>query len=67
MLVLIGVGIGVPVVPLRGAFREDIVVRSSSSDPVSLVGASFVLLIVAVVAGYSAGATRDEGGSPGGS
>ena len=52
VLVLIGVGIGVPVVLYAVRFAKTLLFDLSSTDPVSLVGASLVLLIVAVVAGY---------------
>ena len=52
VLVLIGVGIGVPVVLYAVRFAKTLLFDLSSTDPVSLVGASLVLLSVAVVAGY---------------
>jgi predicted permease len=52
VLVLIGVGVGVPVVLYVVRFAKSLLFELSPADPVSLVGASLVLLVVAVFAGY---------------
>ena len=52
VLVLIGVGVGVPVVLYVVRFAESLLFELSPTDPVSLVGAGLVLLLVAVFAGY---------------
>ncbi len=52
MLVLIGVAVGVPVVLYVVRFAKSLLFDLSPTDPVSLVGASLVLLVVAVLAGY---------------
>jgi predicted permease len=52
VLVLIGVGIGVPVVLYAVRFAQSLLFDLSPQDPVSLIGASLVLLFVAVLAGY---------------
>ena len=52
VLVLIGVGVGVPVVLYVVRFAESLLFELSSTDPVSVVGAGLVLLLVAVFAGY---------------
>lgn len=52
VLVLIGVGVGVPVVLYVVRFAESLLFEMSPTDPVSLIGAGLVLLLVAVFAGY---------------
>ena len=52
VLVLIGVGVGVPVVLYVVRFAKSLLFDLSPTDPLSLVGASLVLLLVAIFAGY---------------
>ena len=52
VLVLIGVGVGVPVVLYVVRFAESLLFELSPTDPVSLVGAGLMLLLVAALAGY---------------
>jgi len=52
VLVLIGVGIGVPVVLYVARFAKSLLFELSPTDPFSLVTASLVLLLVAILAGY---------------
>lgn len=52
LLVLIGVGVGVPVVLYLVRFAKSLLFDLSPTDPISLVGASLVLLFVALFAGY---------------
>lgn len=52
ILVLIGVGVGVPIVLYVVRFAESLLFGLPPTDFVSLIGASFVLLFVAVLAGY---------------
>ncbi len=52
VLVLIGVGVGVPVVLYVVRFAESLLFELSPTDPVSLIGAGLVLLLVAVFAAY---------------
>jgi ABC-type antimicrobial peptide transport system permease subunit len=52
VLVLIGVGIGVPAVLYLARFAKSLVFELSPTDPVSVAGASLVLLLVAMLAGY---------------
>lgn len=52
VLVLIGVGLGVPVVLYVAQFAKSLLFELSPTDPLSLVGASLVLLLVAMFAGY---------------
>lgn len=52
LLVLIGVGVGVPVVLFVARFAKTLLFELSPADPVSLVGAGGLLLLVALVAGY---------------
>jgi ABC-type antimicrobial peptide transport system permease subunit len=52
VLVLIGVGVGVPIVLYVVRFAESLLFELSPTDPVSLVGAGLVLLLVAALAGY---------------
>jgi ABC-type antimicrobial peptide transport system permease subunit len=52
VLVLIGVGIGVPLVLYVSRFARTLLFELSPTDPVSLTVASGVLLVVALVAGY---------------
>jgi predicted permease len=52
LLVLIGVGVGVPVVLYLVRFAKSLLFDLSPTDPISLVGASLVLLFVALLAGY---------------
>ena len=52
VLVLIGVGVGVPVVLYVVRFAESLLFELSPTDPLSLVGAGLVLLLVATFAGY---------------
>jgi predicted permease len=52
LLVLIGVAVGVPVVLYVSRFAKTLLFDLSPTDPVSLVIAGFVLMSVALVAGY---------------
>ena len=52
VLVLIGVGVGLPVVLYVVRFAKSLLFELSPTDPLSLVGASLVLLVVAMFAGY---------------
>jgi len=52
VLVLIGVGIGVPVVLYVARFAKSLLFELSPTDPFSLAAASLVLLLVAILAGY---------------
>jgi len=52
VLVLIGVGIGVPVVLYVARFAKSLLFELSPTDPISLAAASLVLLMVAILAGY---------------
>jgi putative ABC transport system permease protein len=51
-LVLIGVGIGVPVVLYVARFAKSLLFELSPTDPFSLLAASLVLLLVSILAGY---------------
>ncbi len=51
-LVLIGVAVGVPVILFVARFASTLLFELSPTDPVSLVVASAVLLIVALLAGF---------------
>ena len=52
VLVLIGVGVGVPVVLYVAGFAKSLLFGLSPADPLSVAGASLVLLLVAMLAGY---------------
>jgi ABC-type antimicrobial peptide transport system permease subunit len=52
VLVLIGVGIGIPVVLYVAGFAKSLLFGLSPTDPLSVAGASLVLLLVAMLAGY---------------
>ena len=52
LLVLIGVGIGVPVMLYVARFAKSLLFELSPTDPVSLVGAGLGLMLVALLAGY---------------
>ena len=51
-LVLVGVAVGVPVVIYLSRFAESLLFGLSPNDPLSLVVASGVLMVVALMAGY---------------
>ena len=52
LLVLVGVAVGVPVVIYVSRFAESLLFELSPNDPLSLVLASGVLMVVALMAGY---------------
>ena len=52
VLVLIGVGVGVPVALYVARFAKTLLFELSPMDPLSVVGASVALLVVALLAGY---------------
>jgi len=52
VLVLIGVGVGVPVVLYVARFAKTFLFELSPADPLSVAGASLALLLVALLAGY---------------
>ncbi len=52
LLVLIGIAAGIPAVLLVARFASTLLFDLSPTDPISLIGAGLVLLIVAVVAAY---------------
>ena len=52
VLVLIGVAVGVPVVLYLAGFAKSLLFGLSPTDPLSVAGASLVLLLVAMLAGY---------------
>lgn len=52
LLVLIGIAVGVPVVLYVTRFTRTLLFEIAPTDPLSVVGASLVLLLVALVAGY---------------
>jgi predicted permease len=52
LLVLVGVAVGVPVVIYVSRFAESLLFELSPTDPLSLVLASGVLIVVALMAGY---------------
>ncbi len=52
LLVLVGLAVGIPLVWYASKFAKSLLFELSPTDPVSLVGAGLVLIIVALVAGY---------------
>jgi ABC-type antimicrobial peptide transport system permease subunit len=52
LLVLIGLGIGVPIVLYVARFAKTLLFELSPTDPTTLAIAAFVLLFVALLAGY---------------